>query len=262
MNVNQPLTKKLLIIGIGVIILGSSLFFIIKGISNKNGKPNDEDLEPNYTIKISILKNAGIMLETNNTRIYIDPVRLSDNYSDYSADIIFLTHNHGDHYEKKSINLIRTNDTQIVSPQSCTNINSDYSTFQVEPGSNYSIGECNFSVIKAYTPENDFHSVSMGFCGYILQLENYTLFIGGDSGNIPEYQDIDCTIDVAFLNIANNMYTLYIPDAIDVVSTLNPSLVFPIHEFYREGDLTDFITGCGEHNPNTLIIQEKVYYLS
>jgi len=60
----------------------------------------------NDTIRITLLSNAGIMIETDELRIYVDPIDLPDNYTDLPADIILVTHPHDDHYQTDIIEIL------------------------------------------------------------------------------------------------------------------------------------------------------------
>ena len=46
--------------------------------------------------------------------IYFDPFKIEKNYND--ADIIFITHDHYDHYSEEDIDKVIKNNTIIVSP--------------------------------------------------------------------------------------------------------------------------------------------------
>ncbi len=53
--------------------------------------------------------------------IYIDPFKIDKNYND--ADIIFITHDHYDHYSEEDIDKVKNKDTIIVAPEEITNKN-------------------------------------------------------------------------------------------------------------------------------------------
>ena len=48
-------------------------------------------------VNVTLLSNAGVMIEADGMRIYIDPVDLPNSYMDYPADAVLITHHHGDH---------------------------------------------------------------------------------------------------------------------------------------------------------------------
>ena len=63
---------------------------------------------------IEVLKHNSIRIEREKI-IYIDPFRIDKNYND--ADIIFVTHDHYDHYSEENIDKIKKEDTVIVAPE-------------------------------------------------------------------------------------------------------------------------------------------------
>ena len=71
----------------------------------------------NNTITLKLLDNAGIMIETQDTRIYVDPYNLDSSYDDLDADFILITHPHGDHYDPASLSLLDKEDTIYIMPE-------------------------------------------------------------------------------------------------------------------------------------------------
>ncbi|MFX1369310.1 MAG: MBL fold metallo-hydrolase, partial [Promethearchaeota archaeon] len=56
-------------------------------------------VEPTPTVNITLLENAGVMIEADDVRIFVDPISLNDTFMDeHPADAILITHPHGDHY--------------------------------------------------------------------------------------------------------------------------------------------------------------------
>ena len=47
--------------------------------------------------------------------IYFDPFKIEENYND--ADVIFITHDHYDHYSEEDIDKVVKEDTIIVVPE-------------------------------------------------------------------------------------------------------------------------------------------------
>ena len=65
---------------------------------------------------IDVLYHSSIKINKGKV-IYIDPFKIDENYSD--ADIIFITHNHYDHYSPNDINKVRkeaTYDSREANP--------------------------------------------------------------------------------------------------------------------------------------------------
>ena len=59
-----------------------------------------------FMVKITWIGHASFMLESTGKRIYIDPYQLTEEYSKLPADAIFITHDHGDHFDESSVKLI------------------------------------------------------------------------------------------------------------------------------------------------------------
>ena len=62
---------------------------------------------------ILVLTHSSIKIKNSKT-IYFDPFKIDREYHD--EDIIFITHNHYDHYSEEDINKIRKENTKIVAP--------------------------------------------------------------------------------------------------------------------------------------------------
>ncbi len=226
--------------------------------SFKTQNPNIIGSKLKHSLVISQIDNAGIMLETKELCIYIDPISLDESYAGKPADIIFLTHDHDDHFEPSSIDIIKTEGTQIICPSGCSKIYKVYNVTKVMPENNSEILGIAYEVIKAYTNE-PYHREALGFCGYILKIGGYVIFHGGDSTNIPEYEDITESLDVVCMDLGHNEYTIYEADAVIAIGVLQPKMLLPVHTFDR--DLSEFRKACIEANPTTDIVTDRTLYL-
>ena len=63
---------------------------------------------------IEVLCHSSIRMNRGKI-IYIDPYKIEQNYKD--ADIIFITHNHYDHYSKEDIDKVKKEETIIVATE-------------------------------------------------------------------------------------------------------------------------------------------------
>ena len=75
---------------------------------------------PSGNILITFIGHGTLMFQYNNLVIHVDPV---SQFGDYSrlpkADIILVTHHHGDHLDKTALDLIRKPETDIVLTETC-----------------------------------------------------------------------------------------------------------------------------------------------
>ena len=170
----------------------------------------------------SIKINKGII-------IYFDPFKIEKNYND--ADIIFITHDHYDHYSEEDIDKVIKNNTIIVSPIDLLEklLNKGLkkeNIISVEPYEDYNIKNLKFSTIPAYNVNKQFHPRKNNWVGYLIELEGITYYIAGDTDITEDNKKIKC--DVAFVPIGGT-FTMNYQEASELINTIKPKIVVPIH---------------------------------
>ena len=98
--------------------------------------------------------------------IYIDPYKIDKYYND--ADIIFITHEHYDHYSKEDIEKVRKNDTIIVGTEDLLDnfLKDGFDKENIKivyPNNIYIIDKINFETIPAYNTNKLFHPKKNGW---------------------------------------------------------------------------------------------------
>ncbi|MBR2679143.1 MAG: MBL fold metallo-hydrolase [Bacilli bacterium] len=166
--------------------------------------------------------------------IYFDPFKIDDNISD--ADIIFITHEHYDHFDKASIDKIKNDNTVVVAPKSMKKvINSiefkDY--IYLDPNEEINIDGINIKTIPAYNIEKNFHPRENNWLGYIMNYNNITYYIAGDTDKTKESETVKC--DIAFIPIGG-YYTMDVNEATELAKIINPKVLIPIHYGSIVGD--------------------------
>jgi L-ascorbate metabolism protein UlaG (beta-lactamase superfamily) len=183
-------------------------------------------------IRVTLLNNAGVMIEVEDIRIYIDPFDLPSNYSNYPADFILITHDHGDHYDPSSIDIIKTETTRLFVPAIMSLEAAQYGAESVQPDDTVICDDFNVSCFYMYTmpgSNESSHPQSSNYISYIIELEGFTIFHAGDSWNINEYAQLNGEIDLAFLPLGPGCQTMTEIDVVRVVETIVPSYFIPIH---------------------------------
>ena len=161
--------------------------------------------------------------------IYFDPFKIEKNYND--ADIIFITHDHYDHYSEEDIDKVIKNNTIIVSPVDLLEklLNKGLkkeNIISVEPYEDYNIKNLKFSTIPAYNVNKQFHPRKNNWVGYLIELEGITYYIAGDTDITEDNKKIKC--DVAFVPIGGT-FTMNYQEASELINTIKPKIVVPIH---------------------------------
>jgi len=174
----------------------------------------------------------------SNKIIYIDPYKIKDKLND--ADYIFITHNHYDHYDKKSINNIINNNTKIIIPDSMIKDVLGYfnneNIYTVIPSSLYNIDGLEFTTIPSYNINKEYHPKKNNWVGYNLNIENKHLYITGDTDLIEESKLVKC--DILFIPIGGT-YTMNYEEAANLTNIINPSIVIPTHYKTIVGSIED-----------------------
>ena len=72
-------------------------------------------------LKITFIGHGTLMFMFGDKIIHVDPVGREADYSQFpKADIILITHEHGDHLDPQAIATLRTDNTDIVLTEKCT----------------------------------------------------------------------------------------------------------------------------------------------
>ena len=169
-------------------------------------------------------------------KIYVDPFQIKENYND--ADIIFITHDHYDHFSKEDISKVIKDDTIVVVPKCMEELVSSFKNVKLVDFGNYEVLGVSFMTVPAYNLNKKFHPKEKKYVGYVLNLNNVLYYISGDTDNIPEIRNINC--DVAFLPIGGT-FTMDYKEAFELVKELNPKIVVPVHYGSIVGEKEDGI---------------------
>jgi len=184
-------------------------------------------------VVISFIGHASLMFEFNNLVIHVDPVSDEGDYSLLpKADIVVVTHHHGDHFDADALQVIMKKDTRIFLTQKCPWTSSQGSAFAMKNGDVQTTSGITIEAVPAYnikhmrSPDNPFHPKGEGN-GYILTLGDQRIYIAGDTENTPEMKALK-NIDIAFLPM-NLPYTMTPEMVADAVSAFKPAVLYPYH---------------------------------
>lgn len=114
---------------------------------------------------IEVLCHSSIRINKEKV-IYIDPYKVDKNYND--ADIIFITHDHYDHYSKEDIDKVRKEDTLIIGTEDLLDkfLKDGFSQDRIKivyPNNMYVLDKVSFETIPAYNVNKMFHPKKNGW---------------------------------------------------------------------------------------------------
>ncbi len=184
-------------------------------------------------VEINCINHGSLAVSYKDYLIQIDPVKNHggkelDYESFPKADLILVTHEHGDHYNKETIELISKDDTRIITNGTVHGLLGYGET--MDNGETTEAGKgIKIDATPAYNTtegRTQFHPKGNGN-GYLLTIGGLRVFVSGDSEDIEEYAQLK-DIDVAFLS-ANQPYTMTVEQCIHAAKVINPKVLIPYH---------------------------------
>jgi len=188
------------------------------------------------------VEHATFVMQWNGMTIAVDPIGAEAPYKAFGkADLILITHIHGDHLSVDTVKGLTDTSTVIVAPASVAekfSVDDRGRITVVGNGESVKWGESVIEAIPMYnlTPDRQgFHPKGRGN-GYVVTLGGTRIYIAGDTEDVPEMRALK-DIDAAFICM-NLPYTMDVAAAADAVLEFRPKVVFPYH--YRgKGGMSD-----------------------
>ncbi len=197
-------------------------------------------------LRTTFIGHGTLMFVFDGKVIHVDPVNREADYSTLpKADLILVTHEHGDHLDTKAIGKIRRPETKVVLTQACAERmdggvvmrNGDVKTvagLKIEAVPAYNI-------VHKRSGGQPFHPKGRGN-GYVIAFGDKRVYVAGDTENTPEMKELK-DIDVAFLPM-NLPYTMTPEMAADAARAFKPKILYPYH--YGQTDPSRLVDLLGD----------------
>ena len=171
--------------------------------------------------------------------LYFDPINIVAKKHD--ADIIFITHEHYDHFEPNSIAKLMNENTILVAPASMEKQVKEESGIENielwEPGSTHELAGLTIETIPAYNLfPKPFHTKNKNWQGYLVKMDGITYYVAGDTDVNEDVKKVRC--DVALVPIGGK-FTMDKKQAADLITSMKPKAVIPTHYGEMVGHPTD-----------------------
>ena len=190
-------------------------------------------------VEMHFVGHGSLFFKVNGFLIYIDPVRSSGIYDFLpKADIILITHEHGDHLDPKLIEDLKKPGTLLFCNENSTS--KVPWGMAMKAGDRQEINNIIIEAVPAYnivnesSPGHPFHPKGAGL-GYILTIGGKRIYVAGDTENTPEMKSLR-NIDVAFLPM-NLPYTMTPAMVADAALAFKPKILYPYH--YGDTDTSE-----------------------
>ena len=179
------------------------------------------------TANISVNTQSSIRIG-GSAVLYFDPFQIKGETHD--ADIIFITHDHYDHFDPDSIRKIRKEGTVIAAPsgmkQELQKAAGDCALVLMAPGNEQNIGSIKIQAVPAYNRLKPFHPKRNGWVGYNVLMDGVRYYVAGDTDAVRELSSVEC--DVAMVPVGGT-YTMTAKEAAKLINEIRPQVAIPTH---------------------------------
>jgi len=188
-------------------------------------------------IYVKWLGHASFQIRTADKIIYVDLKKYGKIVeTSEKADIILVTHNHGDHCSPPKIEKHQKKETVVVAPKNCAS-RIDGNVRTIKPGEETTIDGVKIEAVEAYNIKRfkpsgkPWHPKGYGV-GYLIKIEGKTIYHAGDTDLTPEMQQLK-NIDLALLPTGNK-YTMDNAEAAQAAIAINPKTAMAMHTWEKD----------------------------
>ncbi len=194
-----------------LLTFGLALFAFIATVAIAEGPALEKDVIPTSAgdLEVTFVGHGSLFFGFGGRVIHVDPYgKLADYGTLPKADLVLITHAHGDHLDAGALAAVRTTETRIL----------------VAP-------------VHKRPDGTPFHPKGEGN-GYVVTFGKTRVYVAGDTENVPEMKALKA-IDVAFLPM-NLPYTMTPEMVADAVRGFGPRILYPYH--FGETDTARLVT--------------------
>ena len=201
--------------------------------NGQEGYPKDIIPTSTGDVTLTFIGHGTLMFQHQGKVIHVDPVGREGDYTSLpDADLILVTHEHGDHLDLEAISQIMKtgSGTSIVVSASCEGQINDARVMR--NGDEAVVAGYSVEAVPAYnrvhmrSEGQPYHPRGNGN-GYIITFGDTRVYVAGDTENIPEMNDLE-DIDIAFLPM-NLPYTMTPEMVADATRSIRPRILYPYH---------------------------------
>lgn len=186
--------------------------------------------------------------------VYVDPWHLPKEAD--AADLILITHEHGDHLSQEDIARVRADGTEVVVATPGAD-KVDDPRHVVSAGDTVCVAGVTVRAVPAYNVDKAFHPLEKGGVGYVFELDGVTYYHAGDTDLTEDLRKVKA--DVAFLPVGGH-YTMGPKEAAEAAAAIGPRLAVPIHWGDVVGSRSEATIFTEEYGGESQIMQRGKEY--
>lgn len=185
-------------------------------------------------VTIRWLGHSSFQIRVEGKVIYVDLKKYGKVVeTSEKADIILVTHNHGDHCSPPKIQKLCKKGTVVIAPKNCASrLGEKVKT--IEPRQKIAVNGIEIEAVEAYNIKRlkpsgkPWHPKGYGV-GYLIKPEGKTIYDAGDTDFIEEMKHLG-QIDVALLPTGDK-YTMDNVEAAEAAVAINPKVAMSMHRW-------------------------------
>ena len=211
----------------------TTILFVAWGFhaSAQEGFESDVIKTSSGDLKITFIGHGTLMFSFGGKIIHIDPVTREADFAKLpKADLVLVTHHHGDHLDVKALDILRTEKTQLILTEIC--VQRAKGGRVMKNGEVKNIDGLKIEAVPAYNlvhmrgEGNPYHPKGEGN-GYVITFGDKRVYVAADTENTPEMKKLE-KIDIAFLPM-NLPFTMTPEMVADAAKVFKPKVLYPYH---------------------------------
>ena len=206
-------------------------FLLVAAVAAAQGVEKDVVETSAGKLEITFLGHGSLFFGHGGRVIHVDPFGRVADYSRLpKADLVLITHAHGDHLDGAALAAIRTPQTVVVAAPDCEG-KLEGATI-LKNGEQRTLAGVAVTAVPAYNLVNKrpdgapFHPQGGGN-GYVIGFGDTRVYVAGDTENVPEMKALT-GIAVAFLPM-NLPFTMTPEMVADAARGFRPRILYPYH---------------------------------
>ena len=217
------MNSRMVVVGVALVVLATVT----------SGQEFQKDVIPTSAgdLQITFVGHGTLVLGFGGKVIHVDPFgRLADYSTMPKADLVLITHAHGDHLDPAALAAVRTPATQVVVAPICEG--KVEGAIVLHNGEPKQVAGVDILTVPAYNivhkrkDGTPYHPKGEGN-GYVLTFGETRVYVAGDTENIPEMKALQ-NITVAFLPM-NLPYTMTPAMVADAARSFRARILYPYH---------------------------------
>jgi L-ascorbate metabolism protein UlaG (beta-lactamase superfamily) len=217
----RQLTAAALVV-VGVLAAGLALS---RGVRAQDPAKDDVEQTNMGPLTIRPLIHAAVLLQFRDKNYYIDPYGNVAWGTLPKADLVLVTHEHGDHSAPAVVEQIRKDTTRIITNERAASRHPGATV--MKNGDKIDLLEVTVEAVPSYNIVKTNHPKGRDN-GYVITFGDRRVYVPGDTEATPEMKALE-KIDIAFLPI-DGQFTMPPSEAADAARAFKPRILYPYHQ--------------------------------